>query len=257
MVGKIVVAFLRSAADRLSAIEAAGASCVQFYPSANEAALALSDSRVAAVILELQDDSGTDLAVIQRAIAQRVLPIPLLIRFDLKRGLIRKMLEHEATAYDVRFSLRGSDVFFACVSDLLASSEPRTARRPIIARLVVRARLPVLDIVVGAAMIGDRRSTVAQLADLCQQAGRTVEERLVDASFMGAKRLLMRMLTLHTLWRVSHLGWTAKRAAAAAGFQSTDVLSRRIERAVGHTLAELCHDRLFGDELAQLADDLT
>ena len=257
MGGVSVVALIRSAADQTSARAGAGDSLVKYCSNAERAALAIADSSAVAVVLELDDNFGGDLCVIQTAIARRVPTIPLLIRLDLRTGMIRKMLEHDATAFDVRFSLRGLDDLSECLSRLLLTSSSPTAHHAIVSQLLRHARRSVLDIVVGAAIAGDRRSTVRQLTGLLNISQRSMEERLANAGCTTAKKLLMRMLALHTHWRISRLEWTTKRAAHVAGFESVTDLSRRIERAVGLTLTEMCATRSFDDELSRLAIDLT
>jgi hypothetical protein len=256
MTGSIVVALVRSPADQLAACEGAGDSLVQFCSTGELVVVAISDRRVAAVAVELDDDSSADLAMIQRALARRVPAVPLLIRFDLRRGLIRTLLEHDVSSVDIRFSLRGHDDLAHCVRRLVDSSDGRTAHQLIISRVVNHVRVPLLDVVTCATIVGGQRSTVQQLADLCRVSARTVEERLADAGTMGAKRLLMRMLALHTHWRVSRSSWTTKRAASAAGFGSSRILSRRIERTTGLSLAKLFATRSFEDELDRFGAEL-
>jgi hypothetical protein len=253
----MIVALVRTPSERMSLRAAAGDTFIQFCDNADSTVSALSATNVVAVVLEIQGDSGADLDLVQRAIALRVETIPLLIRFDLRRDVIRKVLEYDGSALDTRFSLRGRDVLSQCMARLLASTESDAAHRAIFSRVVGHVRREVLDIVACAAIVGDRRAKVTQLATLCQRSGRNVEERLADVGLMGPKRLLMRVLAIHTHWRVSHLGWSAKRAAAAAAYDGAGALSRCIERTTGLTLVELCRTRSIDDELDRLVLDLT
>ena len=254
--GNILVAFVSSAIDRAAVVQGADELRVHFCGDAHQVAMTVSDHRVVAAVLELQDDSCADLGILARAIGRLAMPIPLLLRFELRNGSVRRMLAHYDESADVRFSLRGFDALSQCVAWLVRSTEDETARSAIVSRLAPVARPAVADIVVGAAIVGERRSTVRQLAGLSHVSSRTVDERMAAAHVMPAKKLLMRMLVLHTQWRVSRLGWTPKRAAAAAGFPSADALARRMERSVGLRLSTFCRERSFGEELDRLAVDL-
>jgi hypothetical protein len=182
---------------------------------------------------------ATSLRGVVDMLARRSRPIPVVVRFALHAHAIRLALSCDPECHDLRLSLRGYDDLSSCVGRLQLPMIQEGARRAIVSRAVSQAPDPVLDVVVGAAIAGERRTSVPDLAALCGVSVRRLEERLASARLPSAKRLLMGMLAAHTHWRIARLGWSGKFVAGQAGFESGDALSRRLKRATGAGLGEL------------------
>jgi AraC-like DNA-binding protein len=214
------------------------------------------DHAATGVVFELHEASRSDLLIVVAAMSQRSIPIPLLLRFELRGAVVPLMVDVQERVLDLRVSLRDADSLSECVARLGIPMEERASRLAIISRLQTLIPPTVLDIVTAAAVIGERHVSVRKLAALCKSSIRRVEERLTDAHLLRAKRLLMWMLSLHAVWRVTRLGWTLKHVAAEAGFKSTDDLSRLVERTVGLRLAEEARRSSFADLLTRFEHQL-
>lgn len=251
----MIAACISSADERAAVVHGAGAEHVQFFVDVRRLAEAVQHRSVVAVVLEPQGESDADIRGLASALDARESAIPVLLRFAPRITTIRQLLVYSRLMRDMRLSLRGFDELSPCVSNLTSSSD-RSAREAIVGRVGSLVTRDVRHIVVCAAICSERGCTVSELAGLCGMSTRTVEERLALSRVMGAKRLLMRMLVLHTLWRESVLGWSAKRAAVAAGFASADALARRIQRVTGRRPNDLIANRSFSDVLEDLAAEV-
>lgn len=236
--GQVIAHFI-SPRDRVALIAGSQAQSVRFYVDAHVLVRVLETAATAAVALEIGASYGPILDRLTQVISPERIAIPLLLRGDLRAIASAPVLRALDRAVDVRISLRGFDDLAQCSARLMEPCDDAVARSGIMRHLASTAPAEVMDIAIGAAIAGGRGASVAALAGLCGHSVRRLEERLADAGWVTAKRLLMSVLAAHTQSRVVRFGWSAKRAAVAAGFSSPDVLSRRIERATGMRIGAL------------------
>jgi hypothetical protein len=236
---EIVLAYVGTAGDQQAILETVGEARTVFAPNPQSLTRLAADPRTAALILDVQLIGAAPMRELVDLLARRSRPIPVLLRFALNPHAIRLALSCEPRCHDLRLSLRGYDDLSSCIARLETPMLQEGARRAIVTRAATHAPDRVLDVVVGAAIAGERRTSVRDLAALCGVSVRRIEERLASAGLPSAKRLLMGMLAAHSHWRLSRLGWSGKLAAGQAGFQSGDALSRRLKRATGAGLDEL------------------
>lgn len=255
-----IVAYVTSEDERATVFGAAPDCRVLFCNDIRQVAAAVAATDVRLVILELHGDADADLRAVADAVNRRAFPIPVLFRFALRRTTTRQLVACQSNFLDIRFSLRGFDSLREGVIALLSRVDTSSAREAIVSRVGPVVPTSVLEIVIGAAVVGERRASVGDLASLVAMSVRSVESRLVVSQTMGAKRLLSHMLVLHTCWRVSRLGWTRKRAATAAGFHSPGPLTNWLKRATGMRPSYLLDEHVFGERLehfiSQLRSDL-
>ena len=255
-VERTVLALVDSASEREAVKSGAAAATAKFAATARDAATMVESKEVFGVVVGLDAHSGERLRTVLEAIGQRDAPVQLLLVTDVRPAVLRENLRHFVDRRDVRLSLREFGRVALEVSAMVTAPSEMSAHGLLMSSLVPRAPVEIVDIVAGAAAIGDRRSSVAQLARLIEQSTRTVEDRMASVSTLGPKKLLLRMLALHALWRSAELGWSGKRIASAAGFSPPAAMSRPVERAVGVSFARYCRERTVGSEISRLADDL-
>lgn len=220
----------------------------------------LDNHAVAALVVELHADGDTPLPELVKALQDRGGQLPLLLRFDLTPRTARQIAALQGTSLDIRLSLRGFDVLDSAVGRLLSCEAFGLPELAVVSRLAQHAGARLVDVMVGASVIGAGNATVGDLARSCASSTRRLEERLLQERMPHPKRLLMWVLCVCTIWRVSRLRWSAQDTAIRAGFRSADILSRRLARFTGMRLSELvervsCEEALDGlsAELRELA----
>jgi hypothetical protein len=252
-----VVAHVISVVDRASIISCLISPTVQFLPSATRLALAAGDEQTRGVILELHGEGESDLALVALAMARRHTPIPLLLRFALPAGTRPLVRNADCGIGEICLSLRGYDLLEESVRRFVDGPDADSANGGLLARLIPIVNESVRDISIAAIAVSARSSSVRDLANACNSSVRRIEERLADAGGLGAKRLLMKLQVLHIQWRMTRLGWSAKRAAIEVGCESADTLIRRVERSSGFSVSRLMRERTFADCLDALASECT
>jgi hypothetical protein len=223
---------------------------------ASALARAVASHSAAAIIVELDADAATPIGEIMEAVSRKREQILILFRFDLTPRTAAQIVALRGTPLDVRLSLRGFDSLAKSACDLRSAATFGLPQLDVAYRLAASASPQLLDVCVGAAVIGARGASVRELARLCRNSERRLEERLLADGMPQPKRLLMWALCLLTIWRVSHLGWTAEQAAAEAGFSSADVLSKRLARLTGMRMSELVDRMSFPSALDWLSAQL-
>ena len=178
-------------------------------------------------------------------------------RLVLRAALTQRAAKQIATLNDLSLeicvSLRGPDSIERDVRNALGSPFTGLAQLGIVSRLVDVAGPKHLRIFVAAALIGARRAGVADLARLCCSSERRLEEWFLEALLPSPKHVLTWILYVNTIWRVTRLGWSPKRASLAAGFASSDALSKRLARFTGMRLADLVSQVSAADALGWLS----
>jgi hypothetical protein len=254
-----ILASLSSNAEREQVVIGAGSLArVQFCPEGRELHKWLFDPRVAMAVLEPHCHSAVDLHAIAEAVQRRPIPIiALLWQFDMRGTAGRQLLELNRVVAELHVSLRGFDDLAEVVGRVLRRTlEDDAPRMAIVSRLSADLPSAALDVVLAAAILGGRHTSVRTLASFLRLSSRRVEERLETLGLLSPKRLLMWTLVSFTSFRITTLGWTAKAAAVGAGFSSARALSNSIERTIGLRLAKLSAVAAFADILEEFANAL-
>jgi AraC-like DNA-binding protein len=248
-----VVALLRSNEDRASVVT--GGLPVRFFGDGARLASAASDLGVRGVILDVGRERTPEIDEVVGAVVGRPVQVPLLLRVTLPDGVHSLKCAVPCEVHDLTISLRGYDRLSDDLARIASGAEHASARQTLVTRLVPTVRDDLLDIVVAAIAASADGVSVARLARLCASSSRRLQERLAVHSNIGPKRLIMELLVLHSLWRLRCLGWTRKRAAAAAGCSSY-ALAKRIERTTGHRLSVVLANRSFREQLSEVVANL-
>ena len=227
----VILACVRSASDRAEIVRGAKSlALVRFCRTTHELVAELAAASPMGVILELSGDGSTDISPVVDAMSRRSLPFPLVLRLDLKVGAVLQAVSLEDRVFDLRISVRRADAIADCVSHLSAQAGQQAGRMAIASCVVSRVPPTVLDLVMGAVVLGSRHVRAESLARLCQLSPRRMEERLAKDGVMPAKHLLMWMLCLHSLFRADRLALNPKQVATLAGLPSVDALSKHTLR---------------------------
>lgn len=169
----------------------------------------------------------------------------LIVRSSAAELARRAWLVSEAVAVNARISLQRVDCVDVCCRMILEGRHPNSARNILLDRAALLWSPELRTLVLIGVSLSERAISVQKWAQVCGWSVRTLEHKLAVYGVPQAKRLLMWLFTLHTVWRVTTLGWSLKRAAAEGGLTSARALSARIERATGVRLPELCRDLGF------------
>jgi hypothetical protein len=129
--------------------------------------------------------------------------------------------------------LAGFDDVAGRLRKLTRDTQAVAAHACILQHLVPMAAPAVVDIIACAAVIGRRRSSVADLATAMGVAQRTLQWRLSTGGCLPARDVLGWITTLHTCWHLHVCGWPAKRVAAEANFQSPEAWANYCRRHSG------------------------
>jgi hypothetical protein len=176
-----------------------------------------------------------------------VVPCPLLLRHDLDRRAIDALYDMARTDADIRSSFRQYDdlrlhlttggnagnATRAILRALPAVDEPRL--RDFIAIMAVLGERPVMQAAASDALGLSTSAFRAWLGDL--RRGR--------ASLPPFPRLNAHFVAAHLLWRRGHLGWSTKRAAAAAGFADEKACANYLRYHLAATASRLLREGGF------------
>ena len=171
------------------------------------------------------------------------IPCPLLLRHDLSRQAIDALYDVALLDADIRPSFRDYDDLAthltpgsteidgnatrAILRALMSVTDPRT--RDFLAVMSVLGERPVMQDRVSRSLMMSSSSFRAWLASLRR-------ENKAMPAFPG---LNAHFVTLHLLWRRSRLGWSAKRAAVAAGFGDDKACANYVRYHLGATATQL------------------
>ncbi len=228
-----VLARINTLAERDALLGWAGhAHLVQFYRDESHFMSAIQQNTADAIVREL---SGADAAFVRTpydapSTGRRSLPIVL--RFSMTPGSIGHLLHELRRSEAVHLSLSHEPIA-ELLDSLIADPLGRDAAPAILARTGPKVPYRAIAILVGAITLGRQRCSVRCLATACGLPTRTLEWRLKTSGMLPARCLLGWCTSLHSAWRMDVLGWSAKRAAAVAGFASSATFSSYTFRHVG------------------------
>lgn len=221
-----------------------------FAASNAEAAAALKRTDAIGSVWELSDrmPDGSNLPVTVRHSDNE---LPFLVHAQLKRSVVRDLVSLSRSVSALQISLCGFDDLVEEARRVIDGRREPSPDQAILKSVAAHAD-GVLDIVATAAIVGRRRTSVRELADVLRLRPRTIEWRLKSVGMMSPERLLGRMLSLHVLWRMQKLEWPLKRIAAAAGFSGPPAISNYILGHIGLRPTRAAADREFEEWLAVL-----
>ncbi len=251
----IILACGTSVLERPAILQGAGDLPVSFCSTIDQITDLGSDRRVAGAVIGMPCLVTADLPLLIETIRRRTKAAPVLLRFADARAL-GLHFGTQGRLVDADVSLAGFDLLDRGIARLRRPTEEDGARPAVLSCVGRVVPATVIDIVVVAAIIGGRRVPVAEFAHHCGSSVRRLAERLYEAGVLRAKHILNWSLFLHTMWRITRLGWSAKRAAVEAGFHTTEALSRAIEGTTGRRLGDECRRAAFADVLERYAECL-
>lgn len=230
---RIVLACVLRSEDRYSIIHAVGdTGKIHWLPDAHTLARAIAAHPPAALILDL-DVVGNGVHEVLEVLGCSLRPPPSLLRFSLNHRTANEVVTLRPTTVDLRLSLHGFDSLDSNVRELLSAPSHGLPELDVMDRLIRTSGPGLTEVLVGVALIGGYNATVEDLARCCCSSARRLQERLLAAHMPSPKQLLMWVLYALTVWRITKLGWTLKRAAQEAGCASADALSKRMARFAG------------------------
>ncbi len=250
-----IIACVGTPAERHAIVSGAGPLRVQFCSGLREMYRAPTAVGGRIMVVEILAEVDQETRRFVNAVLSRHWLDRILVRFATPHGLAAFFAEPDAYGA-MAISLSGFDSLEDDIARLRSAAGPVSPRTTIVSSAAQAASPAVRDIVLTCLVMGERRTSVAEVAARCARSGRRMAEVLVASGTPGAKQLLMWSLATNTQWRVAQLGWTGKRAAIEAGFPSSDVLSKRIKRAIGSRLADACRSETFETTLGRLVQSL-
>ena len=251
----IVIACLQSDHERVAVLNGSRGRNVRLCEDVAGALTALTASVIVGLIVEVHPALSADLDALIIAARALSIPPPIVVRLAVRASAMDRFL-CSPQLRSGHVSLIGFDSLEADMARLFSPTPDNSARSVILSRVIPSVDASIADAIVVAVIIGGYHVTVRDFARYCNISPRRLSERLAQADAPGAKQLLMWSLLLHTQWRVSCLGWAAKRAAHVAGFRSSEVLSRRIERTTGQRLGPICRTDSFAATLDEFSERL-
>ena len=134
-----IVVCVSSLSDRAEVvIGARQVARVTWCPDARAAIAELAGDHIIGVVLELDADCSTDLLAVAGALGKRSVPIPIVVRSDLRRRVAEKVLVFWDQTHDLRLSVRGVDKLSDCVAEIARDVERHAARVAIARRVCTR-----------------------------------------------------------------------------------------------------------------------
>ncbi len=176
---------------------------------------------------------------------------PVILRGALDEAFVRLVSECSRSLSHCFVSLRQFDDLASDLKHVLdhgGAADPALLLVDMVVPLVpTEAQLPL----VGAAVLGRRRTRLPAFARCCSLSPRALEYRLERYSLPHAGKLLGWSLSLHALWRHEVLDWPLKRCATTAAFSESGSLSAYIGRHVQHRPHAMRESGGFGQLLAR------
>jgi hypothetical protein len=184
------------------------------------------------IVVQIDLETG-ETGPVSKSLLHAIAGQSVLLHTALAPGSAQQIVTMAGRACDLRVSLDGFDELVRQTQMLLAKSAEPTAWQTIVDGVVPRIDSSIRDIVVAAAIRGERRLEVLSFANACRLPVRSLQARLSDSGSPTARELLGWSLSLHACWRLEMLRWTPKQVANAAGFHGLAALGGFLERHVG------------------------
>lgn len=158
---------------------------------------------------------------------------PTVLRTMLTSALLSRIRQFAAVAPDVTVSITHRESLVALLRNAADAGAAPSAQLMLASRLSSLRSDAASTILASAALLGNRRTSVNELARLCGLATRTLEWRLAASARPTARTVLGWMTVLHAVWRMEILGWSPKRAASEGGFASGELFAAYVKRHTG------------------------
>lgn len=179
--------------------------------------------------------------------------LQIVLSIELSRSTAREVLHVAQALPFVRVCIQGTDNRTRKLLEACAAAEERQRRRAPEGVILGQAGacIPVraLDIVVAAAVLTQRCTSVRVLAQVCGQAIRTIEWRLSRDRLPAARDIIGSLTALHVLWRLEVLSNPTKLAAASMGFRDPEALMSFVKHHTGARPAVLMRHGGFPEAL--------
>ena len=252
-----VIACVTSAESRESVVRAAtGRFNVHFCSTTKALARTAALIDASLIIWEVGEGAEDEIESIVHATSHRSDTVSILVRLDLTKTAARQVMVLVQCAPFIQVSLRNHDDL---ALDIALNREQPAERRvcaEVIKQLLPRVSDRCKRIVVAAALVGHRRTSVREFARLCESSVRAIQWNLRAAGIAPAKNILGWMLALNALWRLDALAWNSKRASRTSGFSSRDAWAHYIARHVGARPKQLLRDGGFAALLSRCESEM-
>ena len=169
----------------------------------------------------------------------------LLLRVELKRSILRDLLQQALRLTDSVVSIRGFDAWLQDVTSFAKDEPAPSVEMRVLGHLSSSPSSRALDTVAATLFLAKRHVRVQQVADFLAVPRRTLEFQLKVARLPVPERLLGWSTALHTMWRLDVLRWPLKRAATHADFRTSAALANYVNRHVGARPAQLSQEGGF------------
>lgn len=200
--------------------------------------LAASRPDVRLIVCDVACDAG-----LVSGLRNAELPCPLVLRHDLSRQAIEALYGVAQLEGDIRSSFRGYDDLRECLAPAATVPEGNATRailrglppegnartRDFLAVMAVLGERPVMQNRVGHALLMSSTSFRAWLASLRHEMRMLPSYPRLNAYFVA----------LHLVWRRERLGWSGKRAASAAGFETDKACANYLRYHLGASGGQL------------------
>jgi len=232
--------------------QAAGSDRAVFSRTDADLIRALSNSDIHAIVWEFSI-RGPRRLPLPEEVVEAAQSIPLLLLADSRPSSCRGIIALLGSAPDIRLSLRGSGDLERDVSQVIRHPGEPSAEQTILESLVRCIPPPVLEIVLIAAIVAKRRTSVDRLATLCKCSAGKLRYRLKVARGPDPRELLGELTSLHVAWRRGQLDWTSKRVAHETGYSDTVALDHFVRNHAGVGLFAMGNSACFWTLLEDLA----
>ncbi|MEP6620143.1 MAG: hypothetical protein ABJE47_12535 [bacterium] len=159
--------------------------------------------------------------------------VPIALRIDPTPAARRLLIAPAMRVGQGFYADKRVDSIITLATTLALHSGARGAQIRILNAIPGRVPVSIARILIQAALIAHRRTSVTALARLCDLSPRTIEWRLAQQSLPAAQDLIGLMTSIHAVWQLDLLGWTLKHTANMAGFRSPAALSAYVFRHTG------------------------
>jgi hypothetical protein len=190
------------------------------------------------------------------SLRETALVCPLLLRHDLSRQSIEVLYSVSAFDVDARSSFRAYDDLGARLSDA-ARGNDANATCAILAGVAAPREAKVREFIGVMAILGERPVMQSRVAHALLRSASSFRAWLTTLreSYPGMPafpRLNAHFVALHLVWRRERLGWTGKRAAAAAGFSDDKTCANYLRYHLGKTAPQILRSGGFDARMTVL-----
>jgi hypothetical protein len=198
-----------------------------------------------AVILGLQDETGSSIVATVVEIAARRPSLPVVIYDRIDGATLRSVLAIFGVGLRMECAPRPHEGL-ATVLRRVTSPNYRPSVVPLLLyHFVGPAPKPLQLFLALAALSVPERRGVDEISRWCGVSLRTIERRLASARWPTARVVLHSFIALDAVWLMSEYGWSARRVHTVRGFAHASSVTRLLARYVGLRPSSLREDGGF------------